>query len=405
MRPTDPDSHRSWILACIVDAARRTNRATCDLTRDDFGALRPTPSIDWPSSRDFGAHGGWQVMRGAAGGAVGAVPLAAIPARHRVRGVSTLIDAAGNTSQQWIKTAAIAEAPEEALARLFAELPKSVEPRTGSIPPPLTPSRADLMAVIPVGDPHLGLRCWKEDSGADFDLAIAERLMVGAIRDLVLRGPRAAQCLLILLGDTLHYDNVEQHTTKGAHTLDVDGRHAKVARVAMRVITTMIDTALEHHDVVTVDSQAGNHDSMMAMMLAICLDAFYRNEPRVKIILDPASRHYHRFGANLIGTVHGDKTKGDDLGSIMAAEKSRDWGETRHRAWYCGHVHHGSQKDLRGCTVETFRTLAARDSWAAGHGYIAGRDMRRIVLHREYGEIGREIVSVECLEAHSAESA
>lgn len=332
-----------------------------------------------------------------------AVPIDPIvPPRHRIKGLSTLVGADGAAIVQWVKTAGEPEPREELLARLLAELPARVPAREGTISPPSAPLSTDLLAVYPLGDPHIGMLAWAAESGADFDLKIVEDLMCAAIRDLVTRGPRAARALLVNLGDALHFDNDAGRTTKGDHTLDVDGRLAKVLMVAMRILVYMIDCLLEHHEFVEADTQIGNHDGHSSIWLAIGLNAYYRNEPRVKIPVDPAVRHYHRFGKVLIGTTHGDKTKADDLGSIMATERPEDWGATTYRAWLCGHVHHQTVKEYRGCKVETFRTLAARDSWHARQGYQSGRDMHRLTIHREYGEIGREIASVAYLQAQCA---
>jgi hypothetical protein len=83
---------------------------------------------------------------------------------------------------------------------------------------------------------------------------------------------------------------------------------------------------------------------------------------------------------------------------IMAADEPEKWGETKHRYWYVGHVHHQDVKEYRGGVVEYFRTLAARDAWHAGQGYRAGRDMRLIVHHREFGEIERHRADIGMLE-------
>lgn len=325
-----------------------------------------------------------------------------VPEGHGLRGLSTLSDADGNIVMQWVKTTRDPESREELLTRLLTELPARVPAREGLIAPPGAPLSTDLLAVYPLGDPHIGMLAWAAESGADFDLKIVEDLMCAAIRDLVRRGPRAARALLVNLGDAIHFDNDHGRTTKGEHTLDVDGRLAKVLMVVVRIMTYTIDCLLEHHEFVDVDTQIGNHDGHSAIMLAIGLASYYRNEPRVHIAVDPANRHYHRFGKVLIGTTHGDRTKADDLGSIMATERPEDWGQTTYRAWLCGHVHHQTVKEYRGCKVETFRTLAARDSWHARQGYQSGRDMHRLTIHREYGEIGREIASVAYLQAQCA---
>lgn len=321
----------------------------------------------------------------------------AIPAGHAVAGVSTLVSGDGHLLAQWVKTRKESENQEELLKRLFAELPTVVPARVGSIPTPTTPAQEDLMAVYPLGDPHVGLMAWKKEAGADFDLKICEDLMVEAMRDLVLRGPRTKRAMVLNLGDFYHFDTSAQHTTKGDHTLDVDGRSPKVLAVGLRIMHTLIDAALEHHEEVLVDCRIGNHDGHTSLMLSLSLAAYYRNEPRV--IIPPTIRHraYYEFGRVMIGTTHGDKAKGQDLESLMAAEEPEMWGRTRHRYILCGHIHHSVVKEYRGCKVESFRTLAARDSWHASSGYVSGRDMHRIVYHRTHGEVSREIVNVSAL--------
>lgn len=358
------------------------------VTQRDYAAAHPS----LPSFADFTAA---RAEAEKEYKAANPVPVDVIPEGHRLRGVSTLVDPKGNIQAQWVKTTN-AETQGEIVARLIRELPSTIKPRKASITNGHA-SEPDTMAVYPLGDPHVGLLAWAKESGADFDLKIAEDLMVGAMRDLVLRGPRAAEALIVNLGDFFHADNGDNHTTHGTHTLDVDGRTPRVLQVGVRIMVSLIDAALEHHKRVTVDNRIGNHDAYTALWLSIALGAYYRNEPRVTIPVSETHRSYYEFGTNLIGCTHGDRAKANDLGAIMAAEKPEAWGRTRHRLWLTGHVHHSAAKEYRGVRVESFRTLAARDSWHAAQGYVAGRDMHRITLHRTRGETGREIVNVDSL--------
>ncbi len=326
-----------------------------------------------------------------------APPVEVVPPRHGVKGVSTLVRADGSIAAQWIKTRRDHEFQEEIMERLLRDLPEIVPVRTLACPAPVTPARADLLAAYVVGDAHIGMRAWAKECGEAFDLEIAETLLVGAARDLVLRGPRTERAILLDVGDWFHSDTAHGHTTNGNHTLDLDGRALKVLGVGMRIFVAMIDAALEHHDSVTVDARIGNHDGHTALMLAIALQAHYRNEPRISVPPPVSHRAYHEFGRNLIGTTHGDRAKGADLAAIMAAEQPEAWGRTKHRTWWCGHIHHSTVTEYRGCTVESFRTLAARDAWHAGQGYVSGRNMQRIVLHREHGEVSRETVSPDAI--------
>jgi hypothetical protein len=98
---------------------------------------------------------------------------------------------------------------------------------------------------------------------------------------------------------------------------------------------------------------------------------------------------FYRFGKVLLGATHGDTVKHDQLLGVMAADQAENWGQTKHRYFYTGHVHHQSVREYPGLICESFRTLAAKDAYAAGHGYRAGRDMVAIIHHREHGEVER----------------
>jgi hypothetical protein len=54
--------------------------------------------------------------------------------------------------------------------------------------------------------------------------------------------------------------------------------------------------------------------------------------------------------------------------------------------------------DSQGCRVESFRILAPGDAWAANNGYRSAADMKSILLHRVYGEVGRHTVNPALLD-------
>jgi UDP-2,3-diacylglucosamine pyrophosphatase LpxH len=178
----------------------------------------------------------------------------------------------------------------------------------------------------------------------------------------------------------------------------VDSRYVNVLQVGIEAFRHVVLRALEKHQKVIVRFVSGNHDPHAVWALAFTIAAYFDNEPRVEVDLSPAKHWFYRFGKVLIGATHGDTTKPEQLLGVMAVDQSVNWGLTVHRYFYCGHVHHSSVKEYPGVTVETFRTLAAADAYAKGHGYRAGRDMRAIILHRDHGEIERHRCDVGMLE-------
>lgn len=382
-------------------------------------SIHETSKLDFRKAREAGVNlpvslstceavarlmGGWLELRDRMQASQeGQVPLVGptvhIPDGHIVKGVSTFVGPDGETRGQWIKTTLDAAESREAhllaalqeLPDLFQESPQHYRQRPDD-------TRSDLLAVYPMGDPHVGMYAWGQECGTNFDLTIAEHIMKGAINELAVQGPKAGSALIINLGDFFHSDWQRNVTQKSGHQLDVDGRWVKVLQVGLQIMVHMIEVCLSAHDAVTVINVAGNHDEHTSMMLSVALASWYRNEPRVAIHTDPANVHYHVFGQNLIGTTHGDKIKANSLESLMAADRPKDWGNTRYRYWYTGHVHHTRRQEERGCIVEVFRTLAARDAYAASHGYRSGRDMHRITLHKDHGEIARNLVTAQALE-------
>lgn len=320
-----------------------------------------------------------------------------VPSPYIVKGTSTLYDVDGNQKLQWVKTGVDRERFEAAIKEYVEWLATDARGMAPIVPAPERVN-ADLLSVYPVADPHFGLFSWAEETGSDFDLKIAESLMSSAIDRLVTCSPNSERALILELGDLLHADDSSNTTPSSHHSLDVDTRYAKVMQIALRALKHAISRALEKHKVVDVWILGGNHDPHSGFAIAMCLASYYEKEPRVNIDLNPSLFRYMRFGNVLIGSTHGHTVKREQLPGLMATDRAKDWGDTAYRYWYCGHIHHETRKEFPGVSVETFRTLAAKDAWHAGHGYRAGRDMQLIVIHNKYGEVERHRADIGMLE-------
>lgn len=310
-----------------------------------------------------------------------------VPDGFKVKGVSTYYDEEGKPRGQWVKSSADEDRREQLLREFADGLAESVKGLALPTPAPIHTSD-DLLCVIPIGDPHFGLKVWAMEGGGNFDLDIAERLTCGAVDRLTASAPPAKTAILLNLGDQFHADSQNNTTTAGT-TVDVDGRWAKIQQVGLRAMLHCIKRLLERHERVIVRINRGNHDKHASYALSLMLSCYFHNEPRVEVDLSPAAVWYHEFGTNLIGSTHGDTIKGDKLVGVMAADRPEQWGRTKHRYWFVGHIHHSDIKEYPGGIVEYMRTLAPGDAWHHGQGYRSGRDMRLVVFHREHGEVER----------------
>lgn len=319
-----------------------------------------------------------------------------VPDGYRVRGVSTLYNAEGDLKLQWVKS----QIDRDRQWEMFHEAVKGFTtdlPRYKPVKAPKT-LYSDLMTVYPVGDHHVGMLAWDKETGADYDLKIAERLLTGAIDHLVDASKACEEAAVIFLGDFLHYDSFVPVTPTSRNQLDTDSRYPKMVRTAIRMMRYTVDRALTKHKRVRVIVEIGNHDLSSSIFLMECLHTVYEHEPRVIVDTSPMHFHYFRFGQCLVGTHHGHGTKMSNLPMIMAADRAKDWGETTYRYWYTGHIHQSktqaatSALDFSGCMVESFRILASPDAWAHQKGYRSMSEMNSITLHKEFGEVSRNRV-------------
>lgn len=302
---------------------------------------------------------------------------------------TTLYDDQGRVRQQWVREDRAQRDEWEAWAEgLRAELPR-IEP----IPLRCREHRHDLLTVYPVGDHHLGMLSWAQETGDDYDLDIGTRLLENAMSHLIDIAPASEECLIAFLGDFAHYDSFDSVTPTNRNLLDADGRFPKLVRASIRCMRRAIELAAEKHARVRVIVEIGNHDLSSSIFLMEALANIYELNSRISIDTSPKHFHYYTFGKCLLGTHHGHGVKPDKLPIIMATDRAEDWGRCQHRTWMTGHIHSQTFYDFPGCSVESFRVLAPQDAWAANKGFRSRRDMKSLVFHKEYGEVSRMTVS------------
>jgi Bacterial regulatory protein, Fis family len=317
-----------------------------------------------------------------------------LPDGHVIKGISALTDPDGRIIQQWVKTKF-----DEAVENVKEGLIETFKAYKGHATLPKAPRHADrdLTTVYPISDHHLGLYAWAEEAGENYDLNIGRKLLMNSMAALVADAPRAKTGLILSLGDFFHSEDNTNRTRKSGAVLDVDGRHAKILRVGVELIIHCIQLALQRHEHVIVRCLPGNHDEYASLALSTALGAFFSNSKRVTIDTDASRFFKYRFDKVLLTSTHGDMVAPSEMPGMIAATWPEDWGTTKFRYCYLGHVHHKSigGGEKAGVIWETFQTLAPKDVWHKNSGYTSGRSMVSITHHRERGEWKRHTVSVK----------
>jgi predicted phosphodiesterase len=303
---------------------------------------------------------------------------------------STLYGEDGEVRLQWVKTRKGQQEKQEAMREFVDELCDTVKPRKRQKAPKHT--EKDLMTGIPIGDHHWGLLCWAPEVGENYDLKEAERLLTNGIDYLVDASPPSETALLANLGDFLHVNDRTNKTPGHGHLLDADGRFSKIARAAARGLAHATERLLSKHKTVRLINVPGNHDPDSTLWLALVMDAWFRNEPRVEVETSPAMFHFHQFGKNMICVTHGHTVKLPEIPATMAALQPEMWGQTKYRVAWTGHVHHSQQlavKEHRGAVAESFGVLPPSDAYSASMGYVSQREMHSITFKRSGGILCR----------------
>lgn len=322
----------------------------------------------------------------------------AVPDGFRVKGVSTFYGEDGKPRGQWVKSTADEAAQREMIQAAFEAMAEEL-PRVKAIPGP-EHTQADLCNVYTLTDSHVGMLAWHKEGGADWDMKIAERTLVGCFAHMIRSSPPAAVGFVNQLGDFLHSDGsggMLPITPMHGHILDQDGRFSKIVAGAIRILRCVVDMALAKHDRVVVLLAEGNHDMASSVWLRHMFKALYENEPRIHVIDSELPYYTYQHGETMLAFHHGHLRKNDQLPLLFAAQFPKVWGNTTKRYAHVGHRHHVEEKEHSGMTVVQHSTLAARDAYAARGGWISERQVRAMSYHSKHGLVAVNVVTPEML--------
>jgi hypothetical protein len=316
-----------------------------------------------------------------------------VPQGFTVKGVSTYYDSDGQARGQWVKSTQDS-AQRLAAMQAAADAMAGELPRLAPVDAPQA-TLADLCATYTLTDAHIGMLAWHREGGEDWDLAIAERVIVACFEEAIRAAPASETAILNQLGDLLHYDGLSAVTPTSGHILDADGRFTKMVEVSVRVLRRIIAMLLAKHKQVHVILAEGNHDMASSVWLRTMFKALYEEEPRITVDDSALPYYLHEFGEVMQVFHHSHLAKFETIGAKIPAMFPQAWGRAKYRYVHTGNLHHRREKDDNGIEVIQHPTLAARDAYAARGAWFASRGMMVIVYHKARGEVGRSTVRPE----------
>lgn len=320
-----------------------------------------------------------------------------MPSTHLLGKMTVQRDAEGRVVQDWIR-AEPQDYAREAAMRAVVDAFKEELPRAEPISMSLG-GNADLLNQYTVTDLHFGMLSWGEETGADYDLKIAEKLLLDWFTAAIKMSPDAGTAVLAQLGDLLHHDAKVSVTPAHGHVLDADSRLQKMIRVAIRTLRRVIGMLLEKHDRVHVIMADANHDEAGGAWLREMFAVVYENEPRVTVDTSPNTYYALQHGQVALFYHHGHKKRFKDVDTVFAGRFREIYGSTKFAYGHTGHEHSDAAISTNLMKVEKHETLAAPDAYAANGGWLSGRSAKVITYHKRFGEVGRITLTPEMVQA------
>jgi hypothetical protein len=297
---------------------------------------------------------------------------------------------------QWVKTRADDEA-QEAIQRATLKALAEELPRYAPTPLPAAPMLSHLCNCYVITDYHFGMLSHREETGADWDIKIAERTLLRWFEQAIAQSPPSEIAVFAQLSDFLHADGMAALTPESKHVLDVDSRFQKVVRAVIRVLRQVIAMLLAKHAKLHIIMADANHDPTSQVWLREWFSVIFENEPRVTVDRSPSAYNAFEFGKTALFFHHGHKRKVTNVSEVFAAQFREVFGRTRYAYAHTGHLHHLDVKENNLMIVEQHRTLAAQDAYAARGGWLSGRDAKVITYHRDFGEVSRLTINSDML--------
>lgn len=316
-----------------------------------------------------------------------------LPQGQIVKGVSALVDGQGREVAKWIKTTTDGDNAAAIFAATVEALKEDL-PRVTIMPAPASVAE-DLLNQYTVTDNHFGMLSWREETGSDYDLRIAEELILDWFSAAIANSPQAHTGLLAQLGDLMHHDALESVTPAHRHVLDADSRLQKVIRIVIRAIRRIIDMLLQKHAHVHIVMASGNHDPASSAWLREMLAAMYENEPRISVDNSPSLYYAFEWGKTALFYHHFHKRGVKDIDRVFAGTFREMYGRCQYHYGHGGHLHSDAVVQTQLMHIERHETLAAPDAYAAGGGWLSGRSAKVITYSRQYGEVGRSTLRPE----------
>lgn len=276
----------------------------------------------------------------------------------------------------------------------------------------------EYILLVDIPDHHLGRLSWAPESGENYDIKIATKRFMDAIKyfyaevEYFIKRYPIKYILFVLGNDYFNYDYSKPYPHTSNMTFqESDVRYQKMFSIGSGLVTSQIELLSELAPV-KVFVVPGNHDEYTSYFLGEVLSARFHSNERITVENSPKKRKYHQFGANMLGFGHHQFETFERLFANMALEEMKMWGDTTHKYFFTGHQHHKVVKarvndarqevtftdvnlpakpkliteDLNGVLFDRMGSLTSNDYYETTRGFIHMKGAEFPIFHQEFGK-------------------
>lgn len=231
---------------------------------------------------------------------------------------------------------------------------------------------AKYLYEINIADLHLGKFACDFETGEMLNSEIAERRFFDIIEkecdNIAQYGDYIEKILFVWTNDFFNSDGISTATTGGT-AQDTDMKWQKLYITGVNMLIKAIDKLSQLAPVKTFYI-ASNHSRQVDYYAICTLNAWFRNYKNVEVDITPHTRHYERYGVNLIGFAHSYYEKKQNLPYLMSVERKEDWGQTSYREYHLAHYHSERVEEKGGIIFRWLPSVTGLDSWTNDSGYV-----------------------------------
>lgn len=177
-----------------------------------------------------------------------------------------------------------------------------------------------------------------------------------------------------ILGSDYFNAEYTKTTTKGTLQQNAVQSYHESFELACNHEVSVIREMLSRVDEVELIFIAGNHDYYVGWHLVKWIEAYFRQEKRLKVCSTPELRKYINFKDTAVMFNHGNDVKPGQLAYIFPKEYAKNWSNVNHYYIITGDKHQEKSGDYGAIRHYQVPALSsAKSLWDQNNGFVASR--------------------------------